>query len=237
MSEPLSVALVGATGLIGRAIMEQVIGREHLVNLTAIARREAPLPQGVKMRMVIAKPGRWGEVMDEVQPKALICALGTTWKRAGKDEEAFRAVDQDLVLSTALAAKEKGAERFVIISSTSADVSSKYMYMRVKGEVERELNTMGFKRLDILQPGLLKGKRFDDPRLGEGVAQVLSPVIDPFLRGRLRDMRSIKAEAVAQAALALAARKAGGRFWHRNDAIIRAAREWPEIEVAAGDGV
>lgn len=235
MSEPLSVALVGATGLIGRAIMEQVIGREHLVNLTAIARREAPLPQGVKMRMVIAKPGRWGEVMDEVQPKALICALGTTWKRAGKDEEAFRAVDQDLVLSTALAAKEKGAERFVIISSTSADVSSKYMYMRVKGEVERELNTMGFKRLDILQPGLLKGKRTDDSRLGEGVAQVLSPVIDPFLRGRLRDMRSIKSEAVAQAALALASRKAGGRFWHRNEAIIRAAREWPEIEDAAGD--
>jgi len=237
MSEPLSIALVGATGLIGRAVKEQVIGREHLVNLTAIARRESPLPQGVKMRMIIAKPGRWGEVIDEVRPQAMICALGTTWKRAGKDEEAFRAVDQELVLNTAREAKEKGVERFVIVSSTSADVSSKYMYMRVKGEVERELNTMGFKRLDILQPGLLKGKRIDDPRLGEGLGQVLSPIIDPFLHGRLRDMRSIRAETVAQAALALASRKAGGRFWHRNEAIIRAAREWPEIEGAAGDGI
>ena len=46
--------------------------------------------------------------------------------------------------------------------------------------------------------------------------------------GGLRDMRSIKAEVVAQGALALASRKAGGRFTHRNEGIVRAAREWPQ---------
>ena len=42
MFEPLRVALVGATGLVGRRVIEECIGRPD-VRLVAIARREVKL--------------------------------------------------------------------------------------------------------------------------------------------------------------------------------------------------
>ena len=180
------------------------------------------------MEVFVAEPARWGEVLEALRPTAVICALGTTWRKAGKDEAAFRAVDQELVVETAKAAKAHGVERFVAISSAGADAASGNFYLRVKGEVEQQLARLRFGRLDVLRPGLLRGARSGDRRLAERVAIALSPVADLLLRGKYRAMRSISAERVAEAALALAMHKAAGRFVHDNDAILRAARRLPQ---------
>ncbi|ANY20130.1 hypothetical protein A6F68_01617 [Tsuneonella dongtanensis] len=222
MSDPLRIALVGSTGLIGGEIMKLAVGRED-VRLVAIARREAPLPAGARMEMFVADPTKWGEVFEAIRPTAVICALGTTWKKSGRDEAAFRAVDHDLVIATARAAKAQGVERFVTVSSAGADALSKNRYLRTKGEVERELAAIRFKRLDVLRPGLLKGRRTGDLRAAERIAIMLSPLADMAMQGKYRAYRSIKAELVAKAAMALAMRKAAGRFVHDNDAILRAA--------------
>lgn len=224
MSEPLRLALVGATGLIGRAVIDACIGRSD-VRLVAIARREMKLPRGARMELFVAEPDRWGEVFEALQPTALISALGTTWKKSGEDEEAFRAVDKQLVLATARAAHAAGVQRMVSISSVGADPLSKNLYLRVKGEVEYELSKVGLKRLDLLRPGLLKGTRENDSRLGERLGIIASPLIDPFLNGKFRKYRSIEANKVAQGAIGLASGRAGGRFTHDNDSIRRAARE------------
>ena len=115
--------------------------------------------------------------------------------------------------------------QMVAVSSINADARAKNFYMRVKGETEQALSKIGFKRLDILQPGLLRGPRENDVRVAEGIGQVIAPLIDPFLGGKLRDYRSIDARLVAQAALGFASRKAAGRFTHTHDQIVRAARE------------
>ena len=226
MSDPVRLALVGATGLIGSEVMKLAVGRQDM-RLVAVARRESPLPQGARMERFVADPAKWGEWFEAVQPTALICALGTTWRKAGRDEEAFRAVDHDLVLATARAAKEAGVERLVAVSSTGADAMSKNRYLRTKGEVERELGRMRFKRLDILRPGLLKGHRIGDLRPLERIGSALSPLADLAMQGRYRQYRSIRAELVAKAAMALALRRAGGRFVHDNDALLRAAATLP----------
>lgn len=225
MSEPARIALVGASGLVGRRVIEACIGRRD-VHLVAIARREMPLPKGARMELFVADCDKWGEVFEALRPTALISALGTTWKKAGQDEAAFRAVDQALVLDTARAARAAGVRQMVAVSSVNADRHARNFYLRVKGETEAELSRIGFKRLDLLQPGLLRGPRANDPRLAEGIGQMLAPLVDPLLLGKWRDYRSIDARVVAEAALGLATRKAGGRFTHRHDAIRRAAREW-----------
>lgn len=226
MSEPLRVALVGSTGLIGGEVMHLSVGREG-IRLVAIARREAPLPAGARMEMFVADPAKWGEVFEAIRPTAVICALGTTWKKSGRDEEAFRAVDHDLVLDTARAAKAQGVERFVAIGSAGSDALSKNRYLRTKGEVERELGKMRFKRLDVLRPGLLKGQRRGELRMAERIGILLSPLADLAMQGKYGAFRSIRADVVAKAALALAMRKAAGRFVHDNDGIVRAAAGLP----------
>jgi uncharacterized protein YbjT (DUF2867 family) len=223
MSDPVRIALVGATGLVGRSFIDLAACRGD-VRLTAISRREFRLPAGARMEMFVAEPDHWGEVIEAIRPDVLVCALGTTWRKAGREQAAFRAIDHDLVLETARAARAHGVERLIAVSSTGADTASKNFYLKVKGEVERDLAKLGFKRLDILRPGLLRGPRRGDRRLGERAAIVFSPLIDLFLRGNARRYRSIAARTVAEGALALALRKAGGRFKHDNDAILRAAR-------------
>jgi uncharacterized protein YbjT (DUF2867 family) len=225
---PVRVALVGATGLVGREVIVTA-SRGDEVRLLGIARREAPLPPGARMEMFVSDPGKWGDVMDAVRPRALICALGTTWKKAGKDEAAFRAVDHDLVLATAEAAKRAGVPNMVLVSAAGADARSKTFYMRVKGETEEALSRIGFKRLDILRPGLLRGQREGDLRFAERAALIAAPLIDPLLSGSWTRYRSIDAALVAEAALGLALRRAGGRFTHDNEAMRRAAREWRRV--------
>ncbi|HYD25031.1 MAG TPA: NAD(P)H-binding protein [Croceibacterium sp.] len=223
MSDPRRVLLVGATGLIGTTVMETA--RAHpLVRLVALTRREAPMPRGARMEMLVADPGGWGEAVAAVAPEAVICALGTTWRQAGRDEAAFRAVDHDLVLAVARAAKEAGAANFVLVSSAGAEAHAKAFYLRVKGEVEAAVAKLRFHRLDILRPGLLRGPRGGDRRPLERLGIVASPLTDRFLRGGRRGFRSIDARVVAAAALQGAREKAAGRFVHDNEAIHRLAR-------------
>lgn len=229
MSDALRIVLIGATGLIGGKVMEACVGRED-VRLSAIARREAQLPKGIRMELFVAEPAKWGEVVEAIKPRAMICALGTTWKKSGEDEAAFRAVDQDLVLSVAEAAKAKGVERFVHVSSVGAAIASKNFYLKVKGEVERDLTKLRFDRLDILRPGLLRGKRDNDRRPGERIGIAAAPFVNLMLHGGFRQYRAIRAETVADAALALARRAARGRFIHDNDAIMRAAKTLPRLD-------
>lgn len=225
---PVRIALVGATGLVGRRVIELASASDD-VRIVGIARREVPLPPGARMEMFVAEPAKWGEVLDAVRPRALICALGTTWKKAGRDEAAFRAVDFDLVLATAETAKRAGVPNMVVVSAAGADARSKSLYMRVKGEAEEALSRVGFKRLDILHPGLLRGTRTDDLRFAERAAIIAAPLIDPLLSGKWEQYRSIDAGLVAEAALGLALRRAGGRFTHDNEAMRRAAREWRRL--------
>ncbi|WP_454596998.1 NAD(P)H-binding protein [Qipengyuania sp. SM2507] len=226
MSEAIRVALVGATGLIGREVIRACVGRED-VRLAAVARREMPLPNGARMELFIADPGHWGEVFEALRPKVLICALGTTWKQAGEDEAAFRAVDEELVLATARAAHAQGVERMVMISSVGADPYAKNFYLRVKGEVERELGKIGFHRLDILRPGLLRGQRGGDRRPAERIGIALSPLFNMALHGKYRRYRAIDASEVASAALALARKPTRAKLVHEHDALRREARGLP----------
>ena len=226
---PLKIALVGATGMIGRAVVDACIGRED-VRLVAIARREMKLPVGARMEMFVADPGHWEEVIEAVQPQVMINALGTTRKKSGGDDDAFRAIDHDLVLDVARAAHRQGVQRFISVSSVGAHILAKTFYLQVKGEAERDLAKVGFRRLDILRPSLLRGARPDDLRFVERLGIIAAPLGNLMLQGNYRKYRAIEAATVADAALALALTKPGGRFAHDHDAILRAAGSLPQPE-------
>lgn len=223
MSEPRTkrMVLIGATGLVGMTLIAEA-RNFTAVRLTALSRREAPLPDGARMEMIIADPSNWPGAIADMKPDVLACALGTTWRKAGKDEQAFRAVDYGLVLQCAKAAAHAGTRQFVTVSSVGADPNSKSFYLRTKGELEEAVKKLDFARVDILRPGLLRGHREADRRVGERVAIAAAPVTDLLLHGKYRAFRSIKADDVARAMLALASEKAEGRFIHDNDAIRRA---------------
>ncbi len=229
MSEVTRIALVGATGLVGRAVMEACVGRED-VRLVALSRREAPIPKGARMEMFVADPANWGDVLQDLRPEVLVSALGTTIRKVGGDKDAFRAVDYDLVVETARMAHEAGVDRMISVSSIGADPHSDNFYLKTKGEVEKALMKAGFKRLDILRPGLLRGTRTADLRPLEGLGRMASPAMDLLLRGKYTKYRSVHASLMAEAILALAMRKQQGKFVHEHEGLHRAAKLLPALE-------
>ena len=202
--------------------MELAIDNPWL-RLVALSRREAPMPRGVRMEMLVADTSGWPEAVAAIAPQAVICALGTTRKKS-TDEDAFRAVDHDLVLTLAKAAREADVSNFVLVSSAGANAHGKSFYLRVKGEVEAAVTKLRFRRLDILRPGLLRGSRNADRRPAERLGIIASPLTDLLLHGDSRKYRSIDARIVAAAAVQCAREKPQGRWIHDNDAILRAAR-------------
>jgi uncharacterized protein YbjT (DUF2867 family) len=109
----------------------------------------------------------------------VVCALGTTIGKAGS-KEAFREVDYVLPLAFARSAHEYGVNTFVLVSASVASVSSAMFYPRIKGEIERDIELVGFRSLTVVRPSLIGGER-DEPRFREGVAVRLMSVFAPVL--------------------------------------------------------
>jgi uncharacterized protein YbjT (DUF2867 family) len=170
----------------------------------------------------VAPASEWPARVAGDAPDAAVSALGTTWRAAGS-EAAFRAVDLDCVVAFAAAARRAGARHMVTVSSVGADASSGNFYLRTKGEMERALEALGFDRLDILRPGLLRGERAADRRLGERLGIAISPVVNLLLRGRLDRFAAINGDVVAAAAAACLDRTETGIFRHENREIRRLA--------------
>ena len=181
------------------------------------------LPAGARMEVLLAPVEGWPEAIAASRADVFVCALGTTMKDVGGDRDAFRAVDHDLVLASAKAARDAGIRHMILVSSVGADAASGNFYLRTKGEVEAQLRKLGFARLDVLRPGLLVGKR-DAVRPIERLAMVFAPVMNLFLNGKARRYRSIRTSDLADTILALAQERSAGKFVHEHDALRYAAK-------------
>ncbi len=205
--------IVGATGLVGRAVIDAFGDKA----VTIVARRpvEGLAPHHAER---IAPPESWPDIIATEKPATLICCLGTTIRQAGS-QAAFRAVDHDLILAAARGARQGGTPHMIVVSSVGASAKAGNFYLRTKGETEDGLRALGFERLDLIRPGLLLGERPGPPRLGEGLATIAAPLADALLHGSFRRYRSIQGATVAAAIARLAGQGGSGVHIHENDAI------------------
>ena len=161
----LHILLLGATGLVGKQLLELAVQDERITNITAPTRRA--LPPHNKLRNPIVD---FENLPDATWWKsdAVLCALGTTIKQAGS-QAAFRNVDFQYVLSAANLAKAAGSRVFVLNSSLGADQRSNTFYLKVKGETEQALEQLGFDSLTVVRPSLLDGGPRPERRYGEEI--------------------------------------------------------------------
>ena len=215
------ILLVGGTGLVGGLLAERLCG-EGEVEIHALLRRPADR-RDPAWHEHVAPPVEWPGIAEGIAAEVAVSALGTTMRAAGS-RAAFRAVDFDMVVDIARAARAGGTRRMIVISSVGADAGSKNFYLRVKGEMEQALEGLGFDRLDIVRPGLLRGSRGAERRLGERLGILVSPVVNLFLRGRLDRFRAVDAARVAAAVAALIQCEGPGTHIHHNRELRRLAR-------------
>ena len=112
------------------------------------------------------------------------------------------------MLAACRLAREAGTPTCAYVSSLGADAGSSGLYLRVKGETERDLAALGFASLTCLRPSLLDGGPRPDTRPGEAAALLLGRSLGPLIPRRWRPVRT---EHVARALLDAARTAAPGR--------------------------
>ena len=193
-----TVCLAGATGLVGRAILEGLLADASVAAVHVLGRRGP----GVTHAKLTAHVVDFGALPPLPPLDEAYLALGTTIKAAGT-RAAFRAVDFDANLAVARAALAAGARRAGLVSAMGADAKSRVFYSRVKGEIEEALARLPFDVLVIARPSLLVGDREalgQAVRPAERVATAVGRLLGPLIPANYRPI------AAGDVALALLAR-------------------------------
>jgi uncharacterized protein YbjT (DUF2867 family) len=196
--------VVGATGLVGREIVALLLADAAFSSVRVLVRRATDVKHAKLDERVVDfdAPEAWSSF---VTGSVVFSALGTTLKAAGSKDAQYR-VDHTYQLATARAARKNGVPCFVLISANGASPSSSIFYSRMKGELERDVEALGFERTRILRPGLLSGDR-EERRTGERIALALLRPLSGILPA---PARPIAVTTVARAAVRAAADETPG---------------------------
>ncbi|MGK5004056.1 NAD-dependent dehydratase [Janthinobacterium sp. LB2P70] len=195
----MKLILIGATGLVGREVLRLALMDARVTAIVAPVRK--PLPAHPKLDAPLVDFDRLPADAPWWQADAVICTLGTTMKVAGT-RQAFRRVDHDYPLAAARLARAAGTRAYALNSAAGANAASRFFYNRVKGDLERDLEALGFASLTHVRPGLIGGER-EEARAGEGAALRVLRVLGPALPRRWRINPAPRiASALLEAALA-----------------------------------
>lgn len=194
-----TLLLVGATGLVGRHVLELALADARVDAIVAPVRRDLPSHRKLRSPRVdfdqLPADAPWWRA------DAVICVLGTTMKKAGS-REAFRRVDHDYPLAVARLARAHGTPAYVLNSALGANAGSRIFYNRVKGEVEDAIAAVGFESITLVRPGAIGGER-DESRPGERLMLSVLGAAGPMLPRRWRVNPAGRiARAMLEAALA-----------------------------------
>ncbi|KTF14731.1 NAD(P)H-binding protein [Pseudoalteromonas sp. H105] len=185
--------VIGATGLVGLHLVDQLINAAHIKKVVTLTRRPVTYHSDKVINHVVDFDNL-SQYSTLFEADILFSSLGTTKKTAGSIE-AQRQVDFDYQLSVAQLAAKMGVKHYLLVSSSGANVQSNSAYLKMKGELEQAIEALSFKQISIIQPSLLLGKRNNDFRLAEKIGSALLPLL--CVIPGLRKYRPITGQQVA----------------------------------------
>jgi uncharacterized protein YbjT (DUF2867 family) len=201
----MKAILIGATGLVGNLILNEILHDNEYSEVRIFVRK----PTGIinpKLKEFVTSMKDIETLGSEIKGDVLINALGTTIKQAGSQKEQQR-IDRDLPVMFSKIASGNGVKIMVNVSSVGANLKGNF-YLRTKAEME--IGTEKFFPGMVFQfrPGLLVGKR-KEFRMAEKIAFGFMKVLNPILIGSSSKYRSMPADKLAKAMVALSKSPAG----------------------------
>jgi len=168
----LTAVVLGATGLVGSELVGFLLASDQYARVITVSRRPLKV-EHEKLESCVVDFECLEDVADKVSGDVLFSCLGTTKKQAGSIA-AQRVVDHDYQLQVARFAASNAIPHYCLVSSSGANPASASAYMKMKGDLERAVKQLVFKRVSIFQPSLLLGDR-ETVRLGESLGSIVVP--------------------------------------------------------------
>ena len=215
-----TATLIGATGLIGGELLNLILKDDYFQTVRILIRRPFNLVHPRLEKKLVDFSDNDSLLVALDNSDVVFCAVGTTQKKVKGDQAAYRKVDHDIPVHAGRFCKMVGCKIFVLVSSVGANSKSKNFYLKLKGEVEDEVETMGLESVHIMRPSMLLGERKESRPL-EKIGQAMMKVLSFFLPSKYKP---IKARDVAKAMLAASKKNEKGFFVHEYDEIKSLSR-------------
>lgn len=186
--------VLGATGLVGKALVEQLLSDSEFSEVRVFVRKSTEIhdPKLSEIFIDFDAPDKWKNL---VFGDVLFSAFGTTLKKAGSKKNQYK-IDYTYQFQMAKAAAQNNVKSYVLVSAAGASDKSSLFYSRMKGELDRAVQHLGFHSVSLIKPSVLEGLR-TDARMGERVAIAVGNL---FIRVPIiKKYRPIKDTIVAKA--------------------------------------
>ena len=188
--------IVGATGLVGRSCLDQLLTEDIYSQVTALVREPVDI-ENPKLRQAIIDFEELSNHFNLMRGNDIYCCLGTTMRDAGSRANFYK-VDFTYPFEIAKAALLNGADQFLLVSASGANPRSLFYCNRVNGDTEKSSSRLGYNAIHIFRASLLLGAR-EVPRFGENLAMKLGGRLSPYMIGPAKAYRPVQAETVAKA--------------------------------------
>lgn len=194
----MKALVIGATGAVGKDLVEQLLKDESFERVDVFARREVKVPSSKLVPHVVDfdHPEAWSDLL---VGDVLFSCLGTTIKAAGSQNAQWK-VDYTYQYEAAKAARNNGVGKLVLVSSVGASSKSKIFYSRMKGQLDEDVQKIGFPGCFILRPPSLIRKGSD--RFGEKAGVAVLKCFNAI--GLMRSWKPMPTEEVAAAMIRIA---------------------------------
>ena len=172
----MTATLIGATGLIGNYLLEELLRDDFYDTVRILVRRPSEHNHLKLEKKLVDFSDAESFRLALEGSDVVFCAIGTTQKKVKGNKEAYRKIDYDITVNAAKFCKLISCERFVFVSAVGANSKSNNFYLKLKGEVEDAVKAVGLQSVHIMRPSVLLGDR-KEFRLGE---KILKGIMSAF---------------------------------------------------------
>lgn len=194
--------LIGATGAVGRNVLDAVLHSPHFAAATTLGRRTLPAgdPLAASMKLTqhavdLFAPDSYSGLI--AGHDVAFCTLGVG-EPSKLPQSEVRRIEVDCVLAFARVCRQQGVRHFTLMTSVGSDKKSRIFYLRIKGELEQGVADLGFTRCTLVRPSMLI-TRHNRYGVSQGLLLSVWPHLDFALLGPLRRYRGIRVEDLGQA--------------------------------------
>lgn len=170
--ENKTALIIGATGLVGKQLTQQLLQDDnyHLVHIFVRRLISLPIDSDPNNKLIqhVVDFNNLDSWQDRLCGDELFCCLGTTLKQAGNKSNQAK-IDLDVPTEIANYALNNDVHKIILVSSTGANLKSTSFYLQLKGQLEQNITYMNWNKVIIVRPSFLTGQR-DTFRLGEQIA-------------------------------------------------------------------
>lgn len=221
----MTTAIVfGASGFIGSNLLDILLADPGYTKVIAVVRKPLSIDHP-RLSVLIGDFASLPALAPQLVADEVYIALGTTRAKT-PDEADYYITDHDYPVRAATIAKASGATSLFVVTAVGADATSRFFYVRTKGETERDIIKIGFDHTHIFRPSMILGQRAEN-RPRERMIIAAWNVLNPLLMGPLDHYRGLTGGEIARA-MSLAAKRQTERVriyhWREMTGLLRGAR-------------